>query len=232
MITIRKGPDRGHNRMGWLESYHTFSFASYFDRAHMGFHGLRVMNEDWFGPRGGFPDHPHDNMEIFTWVLDGELAHGDSIQNAKRVGPGILQHMSAGSGIVHSEVNPSPDKTVHLYQIWIKPAVRDTPPAYEDRDFRAQLAEGGVVLLASPDGRDGSVATKADASLAVAKLADGERIEHAIAPGRAAWIQVARGRMRVGGHELEAGDGAAVEDESSVAIEAVGDAEALLFDLA
>jgi redox-sensitive bicupin YhaK (pirin superfamily) len=231
MITIRKSNERGHANHGWLESYHTFSFADYRDPAHMHFRTLRVMNEDWVAPGQGFGRHPHENMEIVTYVLEGQLEHQDSMGNGSVLQPGDFQRMTAGTGVEHSEFNPSPDTPVHLYQIWLFPSERGLEPSYEERRASASEKPEGLRLVASPDGRDGSLTIHQDASIYLGNLAAGASASHTLQPGRHAWLQVLRGTVRVGDHELTAGDAAAFSEESSVPMAAVDAAEVMLFDL-
>ncbi len=232
MIAIRRSHERGRGEHGWLHARHSFSFAGYFDPKNMGYRSLRVINEDVIDAGGGFGTHPHDNMEIVTWVLEGELAHADSMGRKETLRPGMAQFMSAGSGVTHSEFNGSREAPVHLLQIWIVPAERDTKPHYEDRDFAAKLDGGGLVTILSPDGRDGSLAIGQDATLGAARLKTNEEVSHDLAAGRGAWVQVARGSVSVNGTALEQGDAAVVEDERAVRIVATEDAEVLVFDLA
>lgn len=232
MIATRLSSQRGKADFGWLHARHTFSFGRYYDPAHMGFRSLRVINDDIVEPGGGFGTHPHDNMEIVTWVIDGELAHADSTGSKAVLRPGMAQAMSAGSGIEHSEVNNSRTNRVRLIQTWLLPAAQDTAPRHGEKDFADRLAGGGLVTIASPDGRDGSLVIGQDATISVARLKAGSEARHALAAGRGAWIQVARGAVSVNGTPLSEGDGAAVEDEAALAIKATTDAEVLLFDLA
>lgn len=231
MITIRRSDERGRFDFGWLDTRHTFSFGEYHDPRHVGFSDLRVVNEDVVAPGAGFPPHPHRDMEILTWVLSGAVAHRDSSGGGGVLRPGELQHMSAGRGIVHSEMNASRTEPLHLLQIWIEPGRRGLDPHYEQRAFATDLRSGRLAVVASPDGRDGSLRIAQDATLAVAKLGAGEAVSHALAPGRRAWVQVARGEVDLAGLRLGAGDGAALEDEAEVALRAVDDAEILVFDL-
>jgi redox-sensitive bicupin YhaK (pirin superfamily) len=232
MIAVRRSDERGHARHGWLESRHTFSFAEYRDPRFMGFRDLRVINEDRVAPGRGFGKHSHRDMEIVSWVIAGELAHEDSLGNGSVIRPGDLQRMSAGTGVTHSELNPSPSAPVHFLQIWILPEREGLPASYEQRHFPAAERSGRLRLLASRDGRDGSVGVRQDVSLYGALLAKGEAAEHAFAPGRHGWIQVVRGAVTANGAGLEAGDGAALSGEAAVALAARADAEVLLFDLA
>jgi quercetin 2,3-dioxygenase len=233
MIAIRRSDERGHADHGWLDTRHTFSFADYYDPKHMGFRDLRVINEDRVEGSRGFGTHGHRDMEIVSYVLEGELAHRDSLGTGSVIRPGDVQRMSAGTGIQHSELNASRNETLHFLQIWVLPARRGLIPGYEQKTFPDEEKRGRLRLVASPDGAEGSVTIHQDARLHVALLAAGERVTHAMEPGRAAYVQVARGRARVNGEPLAAGDGAAVEDEASVLLEGDGDgvAELLLFDL-
>lgn len=231
MLTIRRARERGHAEHGWLESWHTFAFADYFDPAHLGFSALRVINEDFVQPAQGFGKHPHRDMEILTWVLEGELEHQDSLGNGSVIRPGEMQYMSAGSGVTHSESNPSKGDRVHLLQIWILPNVGGGPPRYGQKSFAAALAQGGLVPLATPDGRAGSIAIRQDAQVLAARADEDREHAYAFAPGRKAWIQAARGSVRVNDLALEAGDGLAVEGERALSIQVAKGGEFLLFDL-
>lgn len=232
MIRIRKSEARGHVDHGWLESWHTFSFADYYDPAEMNWRSLRVINEDIIQPAKGFGAHGHRDMEIVTYLLGGELEHKDSMGNGAVIRPGEVQRMSAGKGVLHSEFNPSPDATTHLLQIWIEPSVRGVPPSYEQTYFPVEERRGRLRLVASQDGRDGSVTIHQDAALYAALLAPGESVRHAPAPGRHAYLHVARGKVDLNGVQLGAGDGAKIAEESELHISAAADAEILLFDLA
>ena len=232
MIKIRKSLSRGSADHGWLQSRHTFSFAGYFDPAVMGFRSLRVINEDVVAGGGGFPPHPHRDMEILSYVLDGALEHRDSAGNVATIRPGEVQRMSAGTGVTHSEFNPDPEKPAHFFQIWILPRATGLPFGYGQKSFAAELDSGRLVLAASPDGREGSVSLQQDAYLHVARRKDGQREELPLAPGRHAWVQVARGALLVNGQELNAGDGAAISEEEALRLAARGDTEFLVFDLA
>ena len=232
MLVHRPAAARGHANHGWLDSWHTFSFADYYDPQHMGFRALRVINEDFVNPGRGFGTHHHEDMEIITYVLEGELAHKDSLGNGAAIRPGEVQRMSAGTGIDHSEFNHSKDALVHLLQIWILPERRGLTPSYEQKVFPIEQTQNGLLLVAARDGRDGAVTVHQDVALYAGKLAAGARIEHALAPGRHAWLQVARGSVEVSGQKLRAGDGLAASDEAKLAISANEDAEVLLFDLA
>jgi len=231
MIQIRKSEARGHFDHGWLESWHTFSFADYYDPAEMNWRSLRVINEDIVQPGKGFGTHGHRDMEIVTYLLEGELEHKDSMGNGTVIRPGEVQRMSAGKGVLHSEFNPSPAAATHLLQIWIEPGVRGVPPSYEQTFFAADEKRGRLRLVASQDGRDGSVTIHQDASLYVALLAPGESVRHVLIPGRHAYLHVARGTVDLNGIPLGAGDGAKIAEESELRISAAADAEILLFDL-
>jgi redox-sensitive bicupin YhaK (pirin superfamily) len=232
MITVRPGNERGHSERGWLDSYFTFSFADYEDPRHMGFRSLRVINEDWIQPGRGFGMHPHRDMEILTYVLEGALEHRDSLGTGSVIRPGDAQRMSAGTGIVHSEANPSTSEPVHLLQIWILPDRTGIAPAYEQRAFSEEERRGRLRLLASRDGRDGALTIHQDAELYTTLLAAGENVTHRVRPDRHAWVQVARGAVTLNGKPLRAGDGAAVSDEEAVTLSASEASEVLLFDLA
>jgi quercetin 2,3-dioxygenase len=232
MIHIRQAADRGHFNHGWLETYHTFSFADYHDPRHMQFRALRVMNEDRVQPGRGFGTHPHRDMEIVTYVLSGALEHRDSMGNGEVLRPGEFQRMSAGTGITHSEFNPSPAEPVHLYQIWLLPERKGIEPSYEQKSFPAQERHNRLRLVAAPDAADGSLLIHQDARIFLASLDRAERITHSIAEGRFAWLQVLRGEVALNGQELQTGDGAAISDLSELTIEATRNAEIMLFDLA
>ncbi|HXZ82098.1 MAG TPA: pirin family protein [Terriglobales bacterium] len=235
MISIRKSQDRGHANHGWLDSRFSFSFADYFDPKFVHFRSLRVINEDWVQPGSGFGMHPHRDMEIITYVLQGALAHKDSMGNGSSIVPGEVQRMSAGTGVMHSEYNHLTSKPVHLLQIWILPNREGVEPSYEQKNFSADEKAGKLRLIASPDGKDGSVAIHQDARVYATLLNNGATVSQSLAPGRGAWIQVARGSVELNGLALEQGDGASVSDESKIEIvgRIQGDpAEVLLFDLA
>lgn len=234
MITIRKAEDRGHFDHGWLDTRHTFSFADYHDPAQMGFRALRVINEDRVKPGQGFGTHGHQDMEIVSYVLSGALAHRDSTGGGGTLRPGEVQRMSAGTGVRHSEFNGSRDEEVHFLQIWIVPDLAGHQPSYEQKAFPEAERRGRLSLVASPDGADGSTTIHQDARVYATLLGKGERVEHPLAPGRHAWIQVARGELEANGVVLRPGDGAAVSDERALALAGRGEglAEALLFDLA
>jgi redox-sensitive bicupin YhaK (pirin superfamily) len=229
MITIRKSNDRGHFDHGWLNTYHTFSFADYYDLDFMGFRTLRVINEDRVQPGVGFGTHAHRDMEIISYVLEGQLEHRDSMGNGSVIRPGDVQRMSAGTGVTHSEKNPSPDEPVHFYQIWILPERRGITPSYEQKNFTDEERRGKLRVVASRDGRGGSVAIHQDVTLYTGLL-DGNEVRYEFAPERYGWLQVARGSVEVNGKKLETSDGAAISGEREVAIRGNG-AEILLFDL-
>ena len=232
MITIRKSEDRGHFDFGWLDTYHTFSFDQYFDPAHSHFRKLRVINEDRVAPGQGFPTHSHADMEIITYILSGALEHRDSMGNGSVIRPGDVQRMSAGTGVSHSEYNPSESEAVHLLQIWIFPRARNLPSGYEQKAFTEAERLGRLRLVASEDGRDGSVTIQQDARLYAAILEPGAIVEHQLAADRYAWAQVARGNLKLNGVAMNQGDGAAVRDETALQLVADDKAEVLLFDLA
>ncbi len=232
MITVRRSQDRGHLNHGWLDTYHTFSFADYYDPAQMGFRALRVMNEDRVSPGMGFGMHGHRDMEIVTYVLSGALEHKDNLGHGEVLRPGELQRMTAGRGIRHSEFNPSADEAVHLYQIWLLPRQPGLEPGYEQKAFPATERHNHLRLVASPAGDDGSLTIQQDARLYLATLDAGTRVEHTLAPQRNAWLQVLRGTVAVNGTALATSDGAEVSGETTLAIEATSPAEVLLFDLA
>jgi len=232
MIRTRKSQDRGHANHGWLNTYHTFSFADYYDPAYMGFRALRVINEDRVQPGQGFGTHGHRDMEIVTYVLEGALEHRDSMGNGSILRSGELQRMSAGTGIRHSEFNPSSTELVHFYQIWLLPKQNGLSPSYEQRQFSDAEKQGNFRLVASPIGRDGSLTIHQDASVSLAKLETDQQIQQPLTPGRHAWLQVLRGTVTLGGEVLTAGDGAAISDESEFVLTATSPAEVMLFDLA
>jgi redox-sensitive bicupin YhaK (pirin superfamily) len=231
MIHIRKANERGHANHGWLDTYHTFSFGSYRDPQHMGFRSLRVMNEDCVEPGQGFGTHPHQDMEIVTYVLEGALEHKDSMGNGEVLRPGEFQRMSAGTGITHSEFNPSDSEPVHLYQIWLLPEQNGIEPSYEQKRFPDEERKNRLRLVASPDGREGSLHIHQDAQVYLSSLDEGQQVSYTIAPGRHAWLQVLRGRVHLNGHSLDTSDGAAVSEESDLEILANQPAEVMLFDL-
>ncbi len=231
MIKIRPGDARGHANHGWLDTYHTFSFADYYDPTHMGFRHLRVINEDRVKPGAGFPMHSHRDMEILTYVLEGALAHSDNMGNGSVIRPGDVQRMSAGTGISHSEHNHSQTEPVHLLQIWIVPERTGLTPSYEQRSFEIGDKPGTWRLIAAKDGREGAVTVHQDVEVFAARLAPGDRVVHRLNPGRHAWLQAARGELMLGGIPLQAGDGAAVSGEAMLDITANDTSEVLLFDL-
>jgi redox-sensitive bicupin YhaK (pirin superfamily) len=232
MVSVRPSAERGASQLDWLDSRHTFSFDRYYDPRHMGFRSLRVINEDHVAPGKGFPTHPHRDMEIVTYVLEGTLQHKDSMGNGSIIRPGEVQRMSAGTGITHSEYNPSGDEAVHFLQIWILPEQRGIEPSYEQRDYAERLAVGELLRVASGHGAAGAVVIHQDAELLAARMQKGARAGHALAPQRHAWIQAARGSFEMNGIKLEAGDGAGISEERTVEIFARTDCEVLLFDLA
>jgi len=231
MITIRKAEERGHFDFGWLNTYHTFSFGEYYDPRQMGFRALRVINEDFVHPGRGFPTHGHRDMEIITYVLEGGLAHKDSMGNGSIIRPGDVQRMSAGTGVRHSEANPSTEESVHLLQIWILPDEMDVEPGYEQKRFEDEEKRGRLRLVASPDGQDGSVRIHQDARVSATLLDAGQEVSYELMPGRHAWVQVARGAIAVNGQPLKQGDGAAISGEKELKIAGQEPSEVLLFDL-
>jgi redox-sensitive bicupin YhaK (pirin superfamily) len=232
MMRVRRAAERGHGEHGWLETYHTFSFSDYYDPAHMGFRSLRVMNDDRVAPGAGFPMHSHRDMEIVTLVLEGQLEHKDSMGNGSVLRPGELQRMTAGTGIMHSEFNPSRTEPVHLYQIWLLPDRKGHTPGYEQKAFPESEKRGRWRLVASPDGRDGSLTIHQDALVLLADLDKGASLTYSFAPDRHGWLQVLRGGVRLNGTDLSGGDGCAMSDIDGFEIEATGTAEVMLFDLA
>ena len=231
MIRIRKAADRGHADHGWLDTYHTFSFSTYQDPAHMRFRSLRVMNEDTVAPGQGFGTHPHRDMEIVTYVLSGALEHKDSMGNGEVLRPGEFQRMTAGTGITHSEFNPSPTEPVHLYQIWLLPERQGLEPSYEQKRFSDEERQNRLRLVASRDAAEGSLLIHQDARIYLASLDVGQVVNHALAPGRHGWLQVLRGSVNLNGQNLASSDGAAISDESALEITASDSAEIMLFDL-
>jgi redox-sensitive bicupin YhaK (pirin superfamily) len=230
-LEIRRAGERGYADHGWLRSFHTFSFADYHDPSHMGFRALRVINEDRVAPGGGFGTHGHRDMEIVSYVLEGELEHEDSMGNGSVIRPGDVQRMSAGTGITHSERNRSRDALVHFLQIWIVPERRGLAPSYEQKSFPANEREGALRLVVSPDGRDGSVTVHQDARMYLGSLGERQSVEHELPNGRHAWLHVARGRIQAGDATLEAGDAVAFTGFGALTLTALVRAEALLFDL-
>src|SRR6267378_111389 len=232
MIVRLKAKDRGHFDHGWLDTHHTFSFGDYYDPAHMGFRTLRVINDDRVQPGQGFGMHGHRDMEIVTYVLEGALEHKDSMGNGSAIRAGELQRMTAGTGVRHSEFNPSDKEWVHLYQIWLLPERTGLRPSYEELTLGEAQKRGRFRLVASPDGADGSLTIHQDARLYLASLLPGQAVAHPIEPGRAAWLQVLRGNVNLLGNDLSVGDGVAVTDENAISVQAAVPSEVLLFDLA
>jgi redox-sensitive bicupin YhaK (pirin superfamily) len=232
MISIRRSDARGRFDHGWLDTRHTFSFGEYHDPAFMGFRQLRVLNEDRVKPGYGFPTHGHRDMEIISYVLSGALEHKDSLGTGSVIHPGELQRMSAGTGVRHSEFNPSASEPLHFLQIWLLPERPGLPPSYEQKNFPEEERRGRARLIASPDGRDGSVTIHQDAEVRAALLGPEDRLTHVLRPGRHDWVQVAKGSLDLNGRELHAGDGAAISGEKSLELVAREPAEVLLFDLA
>jgi hypothetical protein len=231
MIQIRKSDDRGRFDFGWLDTRHTFSFGEYYDPRFLGFSALRVINEDVVAGGHGFPTHPHKDMEIITYILEGAIEHKDSLGNGSVITPGEVQRMSAGTGIRHSEANPLPDEKTRLLQIWIFPEKRDLAPGYEQTAFTKEQRQGTLKLVGSHDGRDGSVTIHQDVDLYASLLKPGDTVHHDLKPGRVAWLQVANGALTLNGQALAQGDGAAVAKENALTLSATQDAEILLFDL-
>jgi redox-sensitive bicupin YhaK (pirin superfamily) len=232
MIRIRKGSERGFFDHGWLRTHHTFSFGGYQDPRFMGYRSLRVLNDDRIAPSTGFPTHPHRDMEIISYVAEGALEHRDSMGHGSVIRPGELQRMTAGTGLTHSEFNPSESEETRLLQVWILPERQGLEPGYEQKRFDEAERAGRLRLVASRDGRDGSVTLHQDVSIYAARLGEGETVRHELAPGRAAWVQVVRGRLRLGDVALKDGDGAAVEEVAALELTGTIDAELLLLDLA
>lgn len=232
MITRRPADERGSTRTGWLDSWHTFSFNRYHDPRHMGFRALRVINEDFVAPATGFGAHSHRDMEIITYIVSGALEHKDSMGNTSVIRPGDTQRMSAGTGVTHSEHNPSADAPVHLLQIWILPERDGLPPGYEQREFANEETRGRMRLIASRAGRDDSVTVHQDAEVYAATLNEGEEVAYELRGGRHSWVQVIKGSLKLNEVELSAGDGAAVSEEERLSISANEPSEVLLFDLA
>jgi redox-sensitive bicupin YhaK (pirin superfamily) len=232
MITIRRNDERGGGDYGWLKTRHTFSFSDYHDPKWMGFRSLRVINEDWVAPKGGFPTHPHRDMEIITYVLSGKLEHKDSLGTGSVILPGDGQRMTAGRGIRHSEANASSTEAVHLLQIWILPDKHGHEPGYEQKAFPETEKRGKFRLIASNDGAEGSVKINQDAKLFVTLLAPGEELTQSLGAKRFGWLQVANGEIELNGQKLRQGDGAAISEEKKLTIKATQEAEVLLFDLA
>jgi redox-sensitive bicupin YhaK (pirin superfamily) len=231
MIKVRKAEERGHFDFGWLNTYHSFSFGDYYDPQQIRFRSLRVINEDFVQPGHGFPTHGHRDMEIITYILQGALEHRDSMGNGSIIRRGDAQRMSAGSGVTHSEANPSPNAPVHLLQIWIIPSEQDLTPEYEEKKFSDEEKSNQLRLIVSPDGSEGSVRIHQDAKVFASLLDEGKEVAHALADGRSAWLQVAAGSVTLNDVALKQGDGAAASQESSLRITAQEPAEILLFDL-
>ena len=228
--TIRRSEERGHANHGWLDSYHTFSFADYYDPAHMGFRSLRVINDDTVAPGGGFGTHPHRDMEIITYILSGELEHKDSLGNGRVIRTGEVQYMAAGTGVQHSEFNPSEKNPVHLLQIWIQPDHKNAKPRYEEKSL-VKAKTGVLHLVASKTGRENSIAINQDAELFLAKLEPGDSVEHTLRPERHAWIHIAEGAVELNGQKLSAGDAVAFSEEAKLKLTATEKSQVLLFDL-
>lgn len=231
MMRVMKSHERGRANHGWLESWHSFSFADYYNPKAMGFRTLRVINEDIIDKASGFPTHGHRDMEIISYMVDGELTHKDTLGNTAVIKPGEVQRMSAGTGVRHSEFNMQPEKKAHLLQIWILPDQENRPPSYGQKDFSQDLANNKLVLTVSGDGRDGSLQMNQDASLYVGRWQKAEHIEKDLDPKRSAWVQVVKGPITVNGQVLEEGDSLAMREEKKLVIDSVGPAEFLFFDL-
>ncbi len=231
-INIRKASERGHADHGWLNSRHSFSFADYYDPEHMGFRSLRVINEDRVSPGGGFPTHSHRDMEIFSYIVDGTLEHKDSMGNGRRLLPGQIQLMSAGSGVAHSEFNPSPSEAVHFLQIWIKPRAQGLTPSYTEWHPSSDAQDMPKVLVISPDGRENSATIQQDADVYRLRLKAGEKVEHILQPHRGLWLQIISGKISINENDLNAGDALSSEDAGAFHMTALENSEALLFDLA
>ena len=231
MLTLRKAQDRGYADHGWLKSFHSFSFADYFDPAHMGVGNLRVINEDRIAPGTGFGTHSHRDMEIVSYVLNGALGHKDSIGNGASIVPGEVQRMSAGTGIAHSEFNHAADRTTHFLQIWLLPSRQGITPGYEQKAFAEADKRGKLRLVASPDGREGSVTIHANASMHAGLIDGAERAELVLDPKRLAYVHLVRGEARINGQALQAGDAATLDGETRLSIDSGRDAEVIVFDL-
>lgn len=230
--TLRRSDERGHADHGWLKSQHTFSFADYYDPAHMGFRSLRVINQDRVAPGGGFPTHPHRDMEIFSYVLEGRLAHKDSLGNGRELKPGQIQLMGAGKGVLHSEYNPSSSEQTHFLQIWIRPEAQSLPPSYTEWHPDPARENESKVLVISRDGRDGSATIRQDAEVYRLRLEKGTSIQHEVRPGRGVWLQLIKGEVDVNGQPLQPGDALSTEEAGTFTITSAGaETEALLFDL-
>jgi redox-sensitive bicupin YhaK (pirin superfamily) len=233
MITLRKSKDRGFFDHGWLKTYHTFSFGDYMDPRFRGFRSLRVINEDWVQASDGFGTHGHRDMEIVTYVLQGSLEHKDSMGNGSIIKPGDVQYMSAGTGVEHSEFNPSKNEAVHLFQIWIFPDKKDYTPRYDQKNFSKEQKQDRLLRIVSHDGKEGSIAVRQDVQIFASLLSHGKTVTHSLPTGRFGWVQLASGALKVNGVQLEPGDGASVsmQDESSIQFEGIQDCEFLFFDL-
>jgi len=232
MLTIRRSDERGHNKIDWLESRHSFSFGDYYDPANENFGALRVINEDWIKGGAGFPPHPHRDMEIVTYILGGAIAHKDSTGGGGTIRPGEIQRMSAGSGIVHAEFNASPTETCHLLQIWIVPSKRGIQPGYEQKKIDPAAVQNRFARIAAPDPRENEVRLVQDAEIWTAKLDAGVEAIHTLVQGRKVWVQVAKGAISIDGQDLKAGDAAAITDQTRIAVRSKEPSEVLLFDLA
>ena len=232
MMTIRRSEERGHTKLDWLDSRHTFSFDRYFDPRHMSFHSLRVINEDRVEPGAGFPMHSHRDMEILTYVLEGALEHKDSLGNGSVIRPGEVQRMSAGTGVMHSEFNASREEGVHFLQIWILPERLHLVPSYEQKQFSREAMRGRWLPLATRSARDGELTVHQDVGLYGARLESGQALRYELGEGRSAWLQVARGAVELDGEKLHVGDGAAISEQNALTVRAEADTELLLFDLA
>ena len=231
MITLRKSQERGYADHGWLKSFHSFSFAGYYDPEHMGFANLRVINEDRIAPGTGFGTHGHKDMEIISYVLSGSIGHKDTLGNIESIPPGDVQRMSAGTGVQHSEFNHAPNDETHFLQIWIEPNVKGIPPSYEQKTFAAASKQGKLTLVASPTGADGSVTIHADAAIYAGLFNAGETASLALAPNHKSYVHLVRGELKVNGQTLKTGDAAKIVDESVVYLTDAVDAEVLVFDL-
>ncbi|HLU49499.1 MAG TPA: pirin family protein [Planctomycetota bacterium] len=232
MIRLRPANERGHSNLGWLDSRHSFSFGDYHDPAHVGFRTLRVINDDRIAPGMGFGTHPHHDMEILTWVVEGAIEHRDSMGNGSILKPGEMQRMTAGTGVTHSEFNPSQTEPLRLIQIWIRPETRGLTPSYEERSFPVDERRGELVLLAARDARDGALTIHQDVVLYVARLDADDEVSHALQADRHAWVQVVKGELELGEKTLKEGDGAAISNEAEVGLRARTPSEVLVFDLA
>ncbi|MGH2352635.1 MAG: pirin family protein [Chloroflexota bacterium] len=231
MITLRRSAERGHATHGWLESYHTFSFANYYDPRFMGFRVLRVINQDRVAPGRGFGMHSHDNMEVISYVLEGAIEHRDTMGSTSVLRPGEVQVISAGTGMAHSEYNPSDSELLHFLQVWIVPNVKNLAPAYQQQRFPIEERRNRLRLVCSPDGRDGSTVIRQDAAVYASVLDGGQEVTHGFTPGRYGWVHVARGAVELNGHRLEDGDGASVAGEALLALRGERESDLLLFDL-